>query len=77
MTENLILQTLPPATHYLGGFRSTERSHRERTTSGPFIFFDQRARVIFPPRAASGGGGTSGRNPHITSRQSPTCSSAR
>lgn len=42
MSENLILQTLLPTTHDLGGFKVHRTlPHRERTMVGPFIFFDQ------------------------------------
>jgi redox-sensitive bicupin YhaK (pirin superfamily) len=40
--NDLFLQTLFPATHDLGGFNDHRTlPHRERTTIGPFIFFDQ------------------------------------
>src|SRR3954469_24910051 len=42
MADDLILQTLLPTTHDLGGFKVHRTlPHRERTTVGPFIFFDQ------------------------------------
>src|SRR5437660_6642392 len=42
MTDDPILQTLLPTTHDLGGFKVHRTlPHRERTTVGPFIFFDQ------------------------------------
>ena len=42
MTDDLFLQTLLPTTHDLGGFKVHRTlPHRERTTIGPFIFFDQ------------------------------------
>ncbi len=42
MTGNLLLQTLRPVSHDLGGFKVHRTlPHRERTTIGPFIFFDQ------------------------------------
>jgi redox-sensitive bicupin YhaK (pirin superfamily) len=42
MTDDLFLQSLHPTTHDLGGFKVHRTlPHRERTTVGPFIFFDQ------------------------------------
>ena len=42
MADDLFLQTLLPTTHDLGGFKVHRTlPHRERTTIGPFIFFDQ------------------------------------
>jgi redox-sensitive bicupin YhaK (pirin superfamily) len=42
MSDDLILQTLLPTTHDLGGFKVHRTlPHRERTMVGPFIFFDQ------------------------------------
>ena len=42
MSDDLFLQTLLPTTHDLGGFKVHRTlPHRERTTIGPFIFFDQ------------------------------------
>ena len=42
MTGDLFLQTLLPTTHDLGGFKVHRTlPHRQRTTIGPFIFFDQ------------------------------------
>jgi len=42
MTDDLIIQTLYPVTHDLGGFKVHRTlPHKERTTVGPFIFFDQ------------------------------------
>jgi redox-sensitive bicupin YhaK (pirin superfamily) len=42
MTEEPFLQILLPTTHDLGGFKVHRTlPHRERTTIGPFIFFDQ------------------------------------
>ncbi|HEY1605373.1 MAG TPA: pirin family protein [Allosphingosinicella sp.] len=42
MADDLILQILLPTTHDLGGFKVHRTlPHRERTTVGPFIFFDQ------------------------------------
>ena len=60
--DELILQTLHPATHDLGGFKVYRTlPHRERTTIGPFIFFDQMGPAHLPP-----GGGIDVRpHPHI------------
>ncbi|HUG44941.1 MAG TPA: pirin family protein [Sphingomicrobium sp.] len=42
MNDNLILQTLEPVTHDLGGFKVYRTlPHERRTMVGPFIFFDQ------------------------------------
>jgi redox-sensitive bicupin YhaK (pirin superfamily) len=42
MTDDLFLIILHPTTHDLGGFKVHRTlPHRERTTVGPFIFFDQ------------------------------------
>ncbi|HEX6377073.1 MAG TPA: pirin family protein [Allosphingosinicella sp.] len=62
MPDDLILQTLHPATHDLGGFKVHRTlPHRERTTIGPFIFFDQMGPARLPP-----GGGIDVRpHPHI------------
>lgn len=50
MLDDLILQTLRPATHDLGGFKVHRTlPHRERTTIGPFIFFDQMGPAQLPP----------------------------
>src|SRR5688500_7395708 len=50
MTDRLILQTLHPSTHDLGGFKVHRTlPHRERTTIGPFIFFDQMGPATLPP----------------------------
>jgi hypothetical protein len=50
MTEDLILQTLHPVTHDLGGFKVYRTlPHKERTTVGPFIFFDQMGPAHLPP----------------------------
>jgi len=49
MTGDLIFQTLNPATHDLGGFKVHRTlPHRERTTVGPFIFFDQMGPATLP-----------------------------
>ncbi|HEX9932648.1 MAG TPA: pirin family protein [Allosphingosinicella sp.] len=50
MSEDLILQTLTPVTHDLGGFKVHRTlPHKERTTVGPFIFFDQMGPAQLPP----------------------------
>lgn len=51
MTEDFLLQTLTPATHDLGGGFKVRRTlpHKERTTVGPFIFFDQFGPAHLPP----------------------------
>ena len=52
MSDDLILQTLLPTTHDLGGFKVHRTlPHRERTTVGPFIFFDQMGPAQLPPGA--------------------------
>jgi redox-sensitive bicupin YhaK (pirin superfamily) len=62
MTDDLILQTLHPATHDLGGFKVHRTlPHRERTTIGPFIFFDQ----MGPAHLPAGGGIDVRPHPHI------------
>jgi hypothetical protein len=62
MADDLILQTLHPATHDLGGFRVHRTlPHRERTTIGPFIFFDQ----MGPAKLEAGGGIDVRPHPHI------------
>jgi redox-sensitive bicupin YhaK (pirin superfamily) len=62
MPEQLILQTLQPVTHDLGGFKVHRTlPHKARTTIGPFIFFDQMGPAHLPP-----GGGIDVRpHPHI------------
>jgi redox-sensitive bicupin YhaK (pirin superfamily) len=48
--SDLILQTLVPTSHDLGGFKVHRTlPHRERTTIGPFIFFDQMGPATLPP----------------------------
>ncbi len=48
--DDLILQTLEPATHDLGGFKVYRTlPHRERTMVGPFLFFDQMGPAHLPP----------------------------
>jgi len=62
MTDDLFLQTLLPTTHDLGGFKVHRTlPQRERTTVGPFIFFDQ----MGPARLAPGGGIDVRPHPHI------------
>jgi len=62
MPDDLILQTLRPATHDLGGFKVHRTlPHRERTTIGPFIFFDQ----MGPAQLPAGGGIDVRPHPHI------------
>jgi redox-sensitive bicupin YhaK (pirin superfamily) len=62
MTDDLFLQTLLPTTHDLGGFKVHRTlPHRERTTIGPFIFFDQ----MGPARLAPGTGIDVRPHPHI------------
>ena len=62
MADDLFLQTLLPTTHDLGGFKVHRTlPHRERTTVGPFIFFDQ----MGPARLAAGTGIDVRPHPHI------------
>ncbi|MFL6845479.1 MAG: pirin family protein [Allosphingosinicella sp.] len=62
MSDDLILQTLHPATHDLGGFKVHRTlPHRERTAVGPFIFFDQ----MGPAKLEAGGGIDVRPHPHI------------
>src|SRR4028119_167082 len=62
MSDHLILQTLAPTTHDLGGFKVHRTlPHRERTTVGPFIFFDQ----MGPARLTPGQGIDVRPHPHI------------
>jgi redox-sensitive bicupin YhaK (pirin superfamily) len=62
MTDAIILQTLHPATHDLGGFKVHRTlPHRERTCVGPFIFFDQ----MGPAKLEAGGGIDVRPHPHI------------
>jgi len=50
MADDLFLQTLAPTTHDLGGFKVHRTlPHKERTTVGPFIFFDQMGPAHLPP----------------------------
>jgi hypothetical protein len=49
MTDDPFLLTLSPVTHDLGGFKVHRTlPHRERTTVGPFIFFDQMGPATLP-----------------------------
>ena len=62
MTDDPFLQTLLPTTHDLGGFKVHRTlPHRERTTIGPFIFFDQ----MGPAHLAPGTGIDVRPHPHI------------
>ncbi|HTU12967.1 MAG TPA: pirin family protein [Allosphingosinicella sp.] len=62
MTDDLFLQTLLPTTHDLGGFKVHRTlPHRQRTTVGPFIFFDQ----MGPAHLAAGTGIDVRPHPHI------------
>ncbi len=50
VADDLIVQTLQPVTHDLGGFKVHRTlPHRARTTIGPFIFFDQMGPAQLPP----------------------------
>jgi hypothetical protein len=50
MSDDLFIQTLHPATHDLGGFKVHRTlPHKERTSVGPFIFFDQMGPAHLPP----------------------------
>jgi redox-sensitive bicupin YhaK (pirin superfamily) len=50
--DDPFLQTLLPTTHDLGGFKVHRTlPHRERTTIGPFIFFDQMGPATLAPGA--------------------------
>jgi redox-sensitive bicupin YhaK (pirin superfamily) len=60
--NDFITQTLLPTTHDLGGFKVHRTlPHRERTTIGPFIFFDQ----MGPATLAPGQGIDVRPHPHI------------
>lgn len=62
MIDDPFLQTLLPTTHDLGGFKVHRTlPHRERTTIGPFIFFDQ----MGPAKLAAGAGIDVRPHPHI------------
>jgi redox-sensitive bicupin YhaK (pirin superfamily) len=62
MADDLILQTLLPTTHDLGGFKVHRTlPHRDRTMVGPFIFFDQ----MGPATLAPGTGMDVRPHPHI------------
>jgi hypothetical protein len=62
MPDDLILQTLLPVTHDLGGFKVHRTlPHEARTSVGPFVFFDQ----MGPARLARGNGVDVRPHPHI------------
>ena len=62
MTADLILRTIAPATHDLGGFKVHRTlPSRGRTMVGPFLFFDQ----MGPARLAAGEGIDVRPHPHI------------
>ncbi|HEX8302847.1 pirin family protein [Sphingomonas sp.] len=62
MNESLILQTIEPVTHDLGGFKVHRTlPSRPRTMVGPFIFFDQ----MGPARLEAGTGIDVRPHPHI------------
>ncbi|MGZ8997462.1 MAG: pirin family protein [Allosphingosinicella sp.] len=62
MADDIFLQTLLPTTHDLGGFKVHRTlPHPERTTVGPFIFFDQ----MGPAKLPAGGGIDVRPHPHI------------
>ena len=62
IADDLILQTLTPTTHDLGGFKVHRTlPHKQRTTIGPFIFFDQ----MGPAHLPAGGGIDVRPHPHI------------
>jgi redox-sensitive bicupin YhaK (pirin superfamily) len=62
MSDDIVLQTLLPTTHDLGGFKVHRTlPHQERTTIGPFIFFDQ----MGPAQLEPGGGIDVRPHPHI------------
>ncbi len=49
MNDDLFIQTLHPVTHDLGGFKVHRTlPHKDRTTVGPFIFFDQMGPAHLP-----------------------------
>lgn len=60
--DGIVLQTLRPVTHDLGGFKVHRTlPHKERTTVGPFIFFDQ----MGPAQLPAGEGMDVRPHPHI------------
>jgi redox-sensitive bicupin YhaK (pirin superfamily) len=62
VTDDLFVQTLLPSTHDLGGFKVHRTlPHKDRTTIGPFIFFDQ----MGPARLEPGRGIDVRPHPHI------------
>ncbi|WP_374295062.1 pirin family protein [Sphingomonas sp.] len=62
MLDDVILQTILPVTHDLGGFKVHRTlPAKERTMVGPFLFFDQ----MGPAQLAVGGGIDVRPHPHI------------
>jgi redox-sensitive bicupin YhaK (pirin superfamily) len=62
VTQDPFLQTLHPVTHDLGGFKVHRTlPHKDRTTIGPFIFFDQ----MGPAHLPAGEGMDVRPHPHI------------
>ena len=62
MTDDLILQTIEPTTHDLGGFKVHRTlPSRPRTMVGPFVFFDQ----MGPAHLETGKGIDVRPHPHI------------
>jgi redox-sensitive bicupin YhaK (pirin superfamily) len=62
MTDDPFLLKLLPTTHDLGGFKVHRTlPHRERTTVGPFIFFDQ----MGPAKLDAGSGVDVRPHPHV------------
>jgi redox-sensitive bicupin YhaK (pirin superfamily) len=62
MTDDLLIQTIEPVTHDLGGFKVHRTlPSRPRTMVGPFIFFDQ----MGPAQLAAGTGIDVRPHPHI------------
>ncbi len=60
--DDPFLLTLHPATHVLGGFKVHRTlPNKERTTVGPFIFFDQ----MCPPICRRATGSTFARTPTL------------
>src|ERR1041384_1698551 len=69
MTDDPFLLTLLPTTHDLGGFKVHRTlPHRQRTTVGPFIFFDQ----MGPAHLAPGTGIDVPPHPHINPAPRPS-----
>ncbi|WP_136161257.1 pirin family protein [Sphingomonas flavalba] len=49
MAEDIVIQTITPSTHDLGGFKVHRTlPSRPRTMVGPFVFFDQMGPASFP-----------------------------